>query len=175
MKKSNNIIMGVLVAVVAVMGVAFAAFSTTLNINGTATISSTWNVAFVAGTCTNTTQKDPVSKSSGTVTVSGTTATIVASMASPGDVLTCTITTQNQGTLAAIRESWAANALSTADATNYTVTATAPTAATLAAKNGSTVASETLTVTIAYKDVTTKPTAAATFKATATYKQAGLS
>ena len=42
--KTNNIVMGVLVAVIAVMGVAFAAFSTTLNINGTATISSSWKV-----------------------------------------------------------------------------------------------------------------------------------
>lgn len=171
MRKSNNIIMGVLVAVIAVMGVAFASFATTLNINGTADISSTWKVEFAAGTCTNTTQKDPALKSNGTVTVSGTTATIVANMASPGDVLTCTITAKNQGTLAAIRKSWSANALSTADAANYTVAATAPTAASLAPKNGSTVASETLTVTITYKDVTAKPTTAATFKATATYEQ----
>ena len=103
--KTNNIVMGVLVAVIAVMGVAFAAFSTTLNINGTATISSSWKVTFTAGTCTNTTQKDSGKASTGTVSVNGTTATVVANMASPGDVLTCTVIAKNEGSLAAIRDS----------------------------------------------------------------------
>jgi len=172
--KSNNIIMGVLVAVIAVMGVAFAAFSTTLNINGTATISSEWNVSFEAGTCSNTTQKDSGKASTGTVSVSGTTATVVANMASPGDVLTCTVKAKNNGTLAAIRDSWEITQ-AVSDSTSYTVAVSAPTATTLAAKNGSTIASETLTMTITYKSsVTAKPTSAATFKAVATYKQAGV-
>lgn len=168
--KTNNILMGVLVAVIAVMGVAFAAFSTTLNINGTATISSTWNVTFAQGTCTNTTQKDSGKKSEGTVSVSGTTATITANMASPGDVLTCTIIAKNEGTLDAIRTSWSITT-AVSDSTSYKVEATAPTAATLAAKSGSTVASETLTVKITYNDVTEIPSSAATFKAVATYAQ----
>lgn len=168
--KSNNIIMGVLVAVIAVMGVAFAAFSTTLTVNGTASISSTWNVTFAQGTCSNTIQKDSGKASTGTVSVSGTTATITANMASPGDVLTCTIIAKNEGTLAAIRTSWSiTNAVS--DSTSYKVEATAPTAATLAAKSGSTVASETLTVKITYNNVTAKPSTSATFKAVATYEQ----
>ena len=169
--KSNNIIMGVLVAVVAVMGVAFAAFSTTLSINGTASISSTWKVTFAAGTCSNTTQKDSEKASTGTVSVSGTIATITANMASPGDVLTCTITAKNEGTLPAIRKSWSVTTAVT-DSTSYKVETTAPTAATLAAKNGTTVASETLTVKITYNNVTAKPSSSATFKAVATYAQA---
>lgn len=164
--KSNNIIIGTLVAIVAVMGVAFAAFSTTLNINGTATISSTWNVTFTAGTCSPTIFKDAAAKSSGTVSLSGTTATITANMSSPGDQIICTITANNEGTLAAIRTSWSiTSAVTNADA--YTVEAVQGTPTALAAGTGT----ETLSVRITYKDVTTKPIAAATFKAVATYAQ----
>lgn len=180
MKKSNNIIMGILVAVVAVMGVAFAAFSTTLNINGTATISSTWDVKFVAGTCTQTIQKDPSLKSTGTVTIptGTTTATIVANMASPGDEISCTITVQNQGTLAAKRTGISFNGdghtIANGDSNfTWTVTPTAQEGTVLAAKNGSTVASETITIKIMYSnEVTSKPTSSSTFKLIATYAQA---
>ena len=166
--KTNNIIMGVLVAVIAVMGVAFAAFSTTLTINGTAEISSNWNITFTAGTCTPV-SKDAGAPSSGTVYVSGTTATVTANMSSPGDTLACTVIVNNAGSLAAVRDSWAiTTAVSNSDA--YEVTATAPTAATLAAGSGT----ETLTINVTYKNVTTKPSGSATFTGTATYKQAGV-
>ena len=166
--KTNNIIMGVLVAVIAVMGVAFAAFSTTLEINGSATIDSNWNITFTAGTCTAV-NKDAAAPSSGTVSVSGTTATVTANMMSPGDTLACTVIVNNEGSLAAVRDTWAiTSAVSNTDA--YEVTATAPTAATLAAETGT----ETLTINITYKDVTAKPTGSATFTGTATYKQAGV-
>lgn len=166
--KSNNIIMGVLVAVIAVMGVAFAAFSTTLTINGSATIDSNWNITFTAGTCTAV-SKDAKAESNGTVSVSGTTATVVANMMSPGDTLACTVIVNNEGSLAAVRDSWSiTKAVTNSDA--YEVTATAPTAATLAAGTGT----ETLTINVTYKDVTAKPTGSATFTGTATYKQAGV-
>lgn len=166
--KSNNIIMGVLVAVIAVMGVAFAAFSTTLTINGSATIDSNWNITFTAGTCTAV-SKDANAESNGTVSVSGTTATVTANMMSPGDTLACTVIVNNEGSLAAVRDSWAiTKAVTNSDA--YEVTATAPTVATLAAGTGT----ETLTINVTYKDVTAKPTGSATFTGTATYKQAGV-
>ena len=165
--KSNNIIMGVLVAVIAVMGVAFAAFSTTLEINGTATIDSNWNVTFTAGTCTAT-SKDGNNPSSGTISVNGNSATVTANMMSPGDVLECPVTVNNEGSLAAIRESWSITA--GADTTNYTVTAVSETAAALAPETGS----EVLKVRVTYKDVTVKPTGSASFTAVAVYKQAGV-
>jgi len=42
--KKRNVIIGSLCAVLLLMVVGYAAFSTTLNINGTANISSTWNI-----------------------------------------------------------------------------------------------------------------------------------
>ena len=169
--KSNNIIMGVLVAVIAVMGVAFAAFSTTLEINGSATIDSNWDIEFVPGTCSDV-SKDAAAPSSGTVKLkdgSTTTVEVKASLSSPGDSLECSVTVNNKGSLAAVRESWAlTTALS--DATNYEVTLDASGNDTLAPTNGT----ETLTMLIKYKDVDVKPTGTATFTATAVYKQAGV-
>lgn len=166
--KTNNIIMGVLVAVIAVMGVAFAAFSTTLTISGTAEIDSNWNITFTAGTCTPV-SKDAAAPSSGTVSVSGTTATVTANMSSPGDTLACTVIVNNAGSLAAVRESWQMTE-AVSNATAYTVTADAATNETLAPTTGT----ETLTINVTYKDVTAKPTGSATFKAVAVYKQAGV-
>ncbi len=170
-KNNNNIIIGALIAVIAVMGIAFAAFSANLTINGTATIASTWNVTFTKGTCTAT-SKDSAAPSSGTVAVSGTTATITANMSSPGDVLTCTIIAKNEGTLAAKRSNFVMSS-ALASATNYKVDLS-PTGegTTLKAKAGTVEGGqETLTVKITYNNVTAKPSAAETFKATATYVQ----
>ena len=41
--KGRNIIIGTLLAAVAIMAVGYAALAQTLQINGTATISSNWN------------------------------------------------------------------------------------------------------------------------------------
>lgn len=165
--KTNNIIIGTLVAVVVVMGVAFAAFSTSLNVNGTANISSTWNVAFKAGTCTPTVQKDSGLASTGTVTVSGTTATVSVDMASPGDVLTCTIIAENKGTLPAIRTAWAFTSGEDAEAGIFLVTASAPTATTLEPGTGT----ETLTLTITFPNDTGQLQNGGTFTAFAIYTQ----
>ena len=44
MKDKKNILIGALVFVIAMMAVGYAAFATTLNINGTATIAGEWDV-----------------------------------------------------------------------------------------------------------------------------------
>ena len=44
MYKNKKIIIGVMITAVLVMAVGFAAFRTTLNINGTGNIASTWNI-----------------------------------------------------------------------------------------------------------------------------------
>lgn len=181
--KKGNIVTIILVIAVVFMTVALAAFTTTLNINGTATISSDWNVSFVAGTCTNTIQKDSGKPSTGTISVNGTTATVVADMASPGDVLECTVKVQNLGTLAAKRNTWELTSTPSVmvkndageDISAYSVSITPTTnpGSILAAKNGSTIASETLTMTITFNaNVATAPSGSATFGATATYVQA---
>ncbi len=168
----NRIIIGALIAVIVLMGVVFAAFSSSLKVNGTATIASEWKITYTAGTCTAT-SKDTKAPSSGTVVMDGATANITANMSSPGDILNCTITVKNEGTLPAKRSSFSVTTPLTKE-DNYTV-AVSPSGEgeVLAAKAGDTVKSETLTVTITYKAaVTTKPTANETFKATATYVQA---
>ena len=42
----KNIVIGVLCLVICIMAIGFAAFSTTLNINGTSSIESNWSVVF---------------------------------------------------------------------------------------------------------------------------------
>ena len=97
--KQKKIIIGVLCLVVCIMAVGFAAFSTTLNINGTASIESNWSVEF--------TNIQEVSKSSGVSinnppTASGTSATFDVDLESPGDNIEYQITVENKGTLDAI-------------------------------------------------------------------------
>lgn len=173
--KSNNIIVGVLVAVVAVMGVAFAAFTTNLTISGTATISSSWDIKYAPGTCTVTDSKYVSSTtenqfSRGTVTVDDNgLVNITTYMVSPGDELTCTITVTNNSTgLNAIRTGWAISR-TVSNTTAYTADVVEAEASALAPG-----ASETLSVVITYKDITNedKPTETATFHAQAIYGQA---
>lgn len=101
MKDSKNLVIGLLCAVVCIMAVAYAAFSTTLNINGTATISSEWDVQITNIVCTAAEVeggKDAVATSS----FSGTTATFEMSFNQPGDTGHCDVTITNGGTIPAI-------------------------------------------------------------------------
>ena len=104
--KHKNVLIGALLAVVFVMAVGYAAFATTLTINGTAEITSNWHVGFdmekdedVPGvvTATKTTgTTDP----SGTVTYSNDqNATINATLIQPGDKVTFTLTIENYGNI----------------------------------------------------------------------------
>lgn len=179
--KSNNIIVGALVAVIAVMGVAFAAFSTTLTINGTASISSSWLITYEKGTCEVTDSKYVSSSeanqfSRGTVDVDDNgLVTVTTYMVSPGDELTCSITVTNESEgLNAIRSAWKISS-EISDTTAYTVNVKAnpETAAVLEPDN-----SETLYVVVKYNDITNedKPESGengkATFQAQAVYGQA---
>lgn len=89
--KEKGLLISMLCVVVIVMAVAFAAFSTNLQINGTASIASTWNVAFDGN---NSSCSD-----GSAIIVSGTTATLSVGLESPGDAVTCTLTVKNSGTL----------------------------------------------------------------------------
>ena len=111
MKDSKNIVIGLLCTVLCVMAVAYAAFSTTLTIEGTATIGSTWNVAITDIDCD--TEKglsngidigEPTTGGFGTAT-----ATIGVSFNQPGDNMTCTVTLTNNGTLDATLKSITTN------------------------------------------------------------------
>ena len=95
--KSKIIIM--MCAVLCIMAVGYAAFSTVLTITGTANITSEWKVVF--------TKIEEVSKTSGvsiksTPVASGTTATFDVGLTSPGDKIVYKITLANQGTIDAV-------------------------------------------------------------------------
>lgn len=97
--KDKNALIGGLLAIVFVMAVGYAAFSTNLQIGGTANVTSKWDVhikSITPGT--------PV----GTATNKGTTigedklsATFKADLVSPGDSITYTVVVENSGTLPA--------------------------------------------------------------------------
>lgn len=94
--KKNNIIITFLIAIVCIMAITYAAFSTTLNINGTANIDSNWDIKITDVTTKNiigeaTKAFEPV--------VSDTSATFKTNLTSPGDSMTYTVTVTNEGTI----------------------------------------------------------------------------
>lgn len=103
MKNNKVTVMILMVAAVFVLSVAYAAFSASLKINGSASISSTWNVGWdTANIACTATSKDSAKKTTcsvGTKTATNVVATI--SWASPGDEVTLTVPVKNTGSLAA--------------------------------------------------------------------------
>lgn len=108
--KNKNFIIGALLAILIVMGIGYAAFSSVLTINGSANINSSWNVAFdttkttnVSGVISKTTGFSGGTAPDGTVSYdgSGQTANINATLRQPGDKVTFNLTIKNTGTIAA--------------------------------------------------------------------------
>ena len=133
MKDSKNLVIGMLCAVICIMAVAYAAFSTTLKINGTASIASNWCVRIKdAPTCT----KTPVTGGAADSVVATATknsdslATVDMKFTQPGDTATCTITYENCGSLDANIAHVVTGAEGTA-AIKFTVTGTDGTTALL--------------------------------------------
>ena len=95
-KKKNNIIIGSLCAVVLLMAVGYAAFSSILNIKGTSSISSNWKVLI-----TNVVSKNIVGSASNKEEPSweDLTATFKTNLVSPGDSIEYDITIENRGNL----------------------------------------------------------------------------
>ena len=98
-RKRNNIIIGSLLAVVLLMAVGYAAFSSVLNIQGTGAISSSWNIRI-----TNVEVSNIVGDASDGVgtTYEDLTATINSNLVSPGDSITYDVTVRNDGSLDAV-------------------------------------------------------------------------
>ena len=94
--KGRNVVIGALLAAVAIMAVGYAALAQTLTINGTATITSTWNIAITGiteGTPTGSaTNKTPA-------TFNGTSATFSVNLVKPGDKMVYEVTVKNSGNL----------------------------------------------------------------------------
>ena len=95
-RQKNNLIIGGLCCVLVLMGIGYAAFSSQLKINGTSSISSSWNVLItditsgsIVGGASNASEP----------THTNTTATFSTNLVSPGDSITYTITVENKGTI----------------------------------------------------------------------------
>ena len=94
----NYIIIG-LCMILVIMGVGYAAFSSQLNITGTSTIATDWNVKI-----TNIQSKNlsGAAKDTSTPTYTETTATFSTSLTSPGDAMQYDITVENLGNVDAV-------------------------------------------------------------------------
>ena len=95
--KGRNIVIGALLAAVAIMAVGYAALAQTLTISGTASISSTWNVAITDITEGEATGS--ASNAAGSPTHDGTSATFNVNLVKPGDKMVYQVTVTNSGTL----------------------------------------------------------------------------
>ncbi len=98
-RKKNNIIIGSLLAVVLLMAVGYAAFSSVLNISGTGSITSSWNIKITNVEVSNIV--GDASDGEGT-TFEDLTATINSNLVSPGDSITYDVTVRNDGSLDAV-------------------------------------------------------------------------
>lgn len=167
--EKKNLVMVCLCAAIAIMAVAYAAFSTTLTVNGTINATGNFAVEYVeTGTCTGTKVGQQVP--TGTITKeTATGAKLAVKLYTPGDVVTCTIQVKNTGNLAArLNGAHAVSNSLTGTSTPIAVTATS-TKTQLAAN-----ATDTITVTVKYNwTAQTQPTSgtSANFTVTSNYVQ----
>jgi len=99
MKDSKNLIIGILCVVLCVLAVTYSAFTRGLEINGTAEITSKWDVKFTAISCS--TSGTAVNNGSSVSSQNGLTATVDFTLTAPGDSAYCDLTVSNNGTLPA--------------------------------------------------------------------------
>ena len=97
--KHKNALIGALLAVVFVMAVGYAAFAQQLTINGSAEITSKWDVHMEDGSYEPTSTMGTNPTGSLTVEEGGLTATFSVNLTSPGDYMTFTIPVVNKGTI----------------------------------------------------------------------------
>ena len=156
--KHKNVLIGALLAVVFVMAVGYAAFAQQLTINGSAEITSRWDVQMtdIKATGTNGTGTDvPYASGTaedGTKLVNGSTAQFKANLLSPSDSVTYTVTVKNAGTIDAKVDSIDFNEGAHTNAMTYTYSGIN--------ENDTLTAEEekTFTVTITYKsEITSQP------------------
>lgn len=143
-RKSRNVIIGLLCAIIVFMGVGFAAsLSSILKINGNAEITGTWNVKITGITATNTTGK----AEAGNPTFTSTTATFKATLKEPSDSVTYKVTVQNNGSIQAkLDDVVEALGSENNDAIVYTLSSSNPAKGTTLAPG----ASQTFDVTVTY-------------------------
>lgn len=107
--KHKNVLIGALIAVVLVMAVGYAAFAQQLTINGSAEITSTWDVKYDSTKTSGAGVVDATAGFGGGQTPTGTisydnddhNANIQATLYQPGDTVVFTLTIKNNGTIPA--------------------------------------------------------------------------
>lgn len=173
MERKNLVIVALCVAI-GVMAVAYAAFTTTLNVNGTINAAGTFAVTFTApgsSACVATTTVG-ADTPTGTVTASAgtTTATLTTQLYTPGDVVTCTIPVKNTGNLKAKYVSSTISNSLTGTTTPIAVTVSSSTSTSAIAANGT----SNIVVVIKYNwSGNEQPTTTSkTFTINSTYTQA---
>ena len=150
MRNKKSIMIGILCALVCVMAVGYALLAQELNINGRASIDSTWKVEI-----TNITEKDIVgdATSKEVPSFTATTANFNVGLIQPGDAITYEIEVTNSGTLDAVLENISVS-MDENDAITYTTSGLEKGAK--LTKNGG---KNTLTVKVEYNpEITSQPT-----------------
>ena len=100
-RRKRNIIICTLCGVLLLMVVGYAAFATQLNINGTASITSNWDIK-ITDIKQNTKEGDVTDEKS--QVVDDLTASFNVNLVSPGDYITYDVTIENKGTIDATLE-----------------------------------------------------------------------
>ena len=102
-KEKKNILIGALLVAIIAMAVGYAALAQQLTINGTAQVSSTWDVKFTSisqGTASNSTGAASTATNKTPAVISGqTTATFDVEFQTPGDTMEYDIVVTNDGSL----------------------------------------------------------------------------
>ncbi len=102
-KEKKNILIGALLVAIIAMAVGYAALAQQLTINGTAQVTSTWDVKFTSiseGTPSNSTGVAPTASNKTPAVISGnTTATFDVEFQTPGDTMEYDIIVTNNGSL----------------------------------------------------------------------------
>ena len=159
--KHKNALIGALLAVVFVMAVGYAAFAQQLTINGSADITSKWDVHMESEGADYVPTSTMGTTPTGTVRVDdgGLTASFSANFTSPGDKITYTIPIVNAGTLDARLSNITLSSdtpgmdiqglVATSEDGNIKYTVTSPGTGTLNANNGR----ATITIVAEYVDI----------------------
>ena len=153
-KEQKNVIIASLLAVVLIMAVGYAAFATNLNIAGTSSIDTRWDVHIInSGVVVDNTHTN-LATSTRAEKVSELTTELACNLTHPGQsTIDYIITVENTGTFGAKLSS-----INVQGETNYIGISTNKSSLTVGkviAANGGT---DTITVTITYKNVNTPPT-----------------